>query len=76
MSMAYAPLTRFFHVSEYGSEVSEEWRKEAANPVNVPEFILKKGFDEERKKLKIRLNITSKCNLNCAYCSVSAKTGA
>ena len=74
-TLVYAPLTR--HVALYEGEVSledvdPEWLAVAVNPVNVPDFVIKNGFVYDAEKIRLRLNITSRCNLGCKYCSVNA----
>jgi len=76
-TLVYAPLTRSFCV--YDGPVSREdlegeyfWVSEAVDIKNVPEFVAQKGFEYDRDKVRLRLNLTSSCNLNCRYCSVGA----
>ena len=71
-TITYAPLTRFFHVVLANSTNNVEWIENATKLSNVPAFVQEKWFSEMNNKLRIRLNVTSKCNLSCSYCSVSA----
>ncbi|MDD2486926.1 MAG: radical SAM protein [Candidatus Gracilibacteria bacterium] len=73
--ISYAPLTRFFSIHDGNSEVDDRWLTDATNIDEVPDFIRQKSFSDERKKLKLRMNITSKCSLNCEYCSVNTEEG-
>lgn len=71
----YAPLTRFFcFYDEIISfkEIDSGWLEEATSIYNVPDFILNKGFIFDKDKIRLRLNITSSCNLGCDFCSVKA----
>lgn len=77
-TIAYAPLTRLFSIHDgtiSRGELDKSWLESASSPFEVPDFILEKGFAQERKKLRLRMNVTSKCNLSCEYCSVSARNG-
>lgn len=68
----YAPLTRNFDITDGDWILNNEWFKEATNLSEVPDFIKEKSFASLLSKIKIRLNITNKCSLNCEYCSVSS----
>lgn len=71
----YAPLTRSFAVCDGEAnigDIGEDWVKEASLQSNVPGFIRERGFKYDKDKIRLRLNITTKCNLNCQYCSVRA----
>ncbi len=77
-TLFYAPLTRFFTVYDgiiTLEDVDEEWLKEASDMKNVPDFIRNKGFVFDKEKIRLRLNITTGCNLECRYCSVRADSG-
>lgn len=65
----YAPLTRFFMI---GEEMLDSWIDKASSIENVPDFIKYNGFNIDKDIFKIRVNITSDCNLSCVYCSVNA----
>ena len=74
-TLFYAPLTRSFAVCDGEAnigDISEDWVKEASLQNNVPDFIREQGFEYDKEKIRLRLNITTKCNLNCQYCSVRA----
>jgi radical SAM protein with 4Fe4S-binding SPASM domain len=72
-TLFYAPLTRFFAICDgLLNDIDPEWINKATSPRNVPDFIRKKGFSLDKDKIRLRLNITTDCNLRCSYCSVSA----
>ncbi len=74
-TLFYAPLTRSFAVSDGKANIGDiggDWIKEASSQSNVPDFIREQGFKYDKDKIRLRLNITTKCNLNCQYCSVRA----
>ncbi|MBU1137277.1 radical SAM protein [Patescibacteria group bacterium] len=74
-TLFYAPLTRSFAVYNGNvniQDISKDWIKEASSQNNVPDFIRERGFKYDKDKIRLRLNITTKCNLNCQYCSVQA----
>jgi uncharacterized protein len=76
-TLVYAPLTRRVALYEGTiglEEVDPEWLAAATDPTNVPTFIEEKGFAYDTEKIRLRLNITSRCNLACKYCSVSASS--
>jgi radical SAM protein with 4Fe4S-binding SPASM domain len=76
-TLVYAPLTRCVALYEGAvglEEIDPEWFATATDPTNVPAFIEEKGFAYDSKKIRLRLNITSRCNLACSYCSVSASS--
>lgn len=50
-------------------DIDVEWLKSAVDPSNVPEFVRNKGFVLDRNKIRLRFNITKRCNLRCSYCS-------
>lgn len=71
----YAPLTRDFYISmEENWEIDSELYNKAIDILEVPKFVNNKSFSSLLSKIKIRLNITNKCNLSCEYCSVSANS--
>jgi len=74
-TICYAPLTR--GISLYSGSISMEdvdlaWMKENTDIRRVPNFIKREGFVLDTNKVRLRLNITSGCNLRCGYCSVNA----
>ena len=74
-TLFYAPLTRSFALCDgivdlYG--VDRDWLKEATSMRNVPGFVREKGFVYDEEKIRLRLNVTTRCNLRCDYCSVRA----
>jgi radical SAM protein with 4Fe4S-binding SPASM domain len=72
-TLFYAPLTRFFAVLDGSlNNIDSEWINEATSFRNVPDFIRKKAFSLDKDKIRLRLNITTDCNIRCSYCSVSA----
>lgn len=74
-TLFYAPLTRSFAICDGETnirDIGENWTKEASSQDNVPDFIREQGFKYDKDKIRLRLNITTKCNLNCQYCSVQA----
>ena len=75
ITIIYAPLTRYFSIYEgiisYG-DIDDDWLVEATSMNNVPDFIKNKGFVFDKDKIRLRLNITSNCNLSCEFCSVKA----
>ena len=74
-TLIYAPLTRHFVLYKGRvalADVETDWLKEATDLENVPSFIREKGFAVDSKKMRLRLNITTNCNLQCEYCSVNA----
>ncbi len=77
-TLIYAPLTRNFILYKGRvtlDDVETDWLKEATNIENVPPFIREKGFSVDSEKLRLRMNITTNCNLQCEYCSVNAAGG-
>lgn len=71
----YAPLTRDFDIRlEWEWNLDIDWYNKAIDISEVPDFIKEKSFSSLLSKIKIRLNVTSKCNLNCSYCSVNANS--
>lgn len=71
----YAPLTRNFAMYDgicSLNEIDKQWFKNATSIINVPNFIRDNGFVYDKDKIRLRLNITTKCNLACSYCSVRA----
>lgn len=74
-TILYAPLTRSFNIKLwYDWVVEKEWFDSATDLLEVPDFIHEKSFSSLLSKIKIRLNVTNKCNLNCEYCSVKANS--
>ena len=74
-TLVYAPLTRFFAIYEglvAKDDIISEIENEAASLMNVPNFVRDRGFSLDSKKVRLRLNITSSCNLFCSYCSVNS----
>lgn len=74
-TLVYTPLTRYLALYDGKidiSDVDNNWLQEAISLENIPSFVGEKGFKLSSKKLKLRLNITSGCNLYCSYCSVNA----
>ena len=74
-TLIYAPLTRYFILYEGTAslaDVESEWLQEATDLKNIPQFVRNKGFALDHKKIRLRLNITTGCNLLCGYCSVNA----
>lgn len=68
----YAPLTRFFALSTNSIGINQKWLNDATNINNIPNFIRDKSFSYDTDKIRLRLNITTECNLKCTYCSVRA----
>lgn len=68
----YAPLTRFFALSDNTIKINQKWLRDATNTNNVPDFVRNNSFVYDTEKIRLRLNITTKCNLKCNYCSVQA----
>lgn len=72
-TLVYAPLTRMFcfydGIINNVNDIDHEWLDEAMDISNIPAFV-KKGFSCDLEKIKLRLNITNKCNLHCSYCSI------
>lgn len=78
-TLFYAPLTRNFAVYDGVcslDEIDKQWLKNATSIINVPNFIRDNGFVYDKDKIRLRLNITTKCNLTCSYCSVRANDGS
>lgn len=76
-TLVYAPLTRYVALYEGAvrlEEVDPEWLAAATDPANVPDFIGERGFVYDTKKIRLRLNVTSCCNLKCKHCSVNASS--
>lgn len=36
---------------------------------------IEKGFNLDKEKIKLRINVTNRCNLRCSYCSIGNATG-
>ncbi len=74
-TLIYAPLTRFFAIYEGAvakADIIRDIPAEAISPKEIPEFVRKRGFVLDSSKIRLRLNVTSECNLHCSYCSVNA----
>lgn len=74
-TLVYAPLTRHVALFEGAislDEIDPEWLAAATDPANVPAFIEERGFVYDTEKIRLRLNVTPRCNLMCGYCSVRA----
>jgi sulfatase maturation enzyme AslB (radical SAM superfamily) len=71
----YAPLTREFDIQfTSNGKLNKSWFDKATDILEVPEFVHNKSFSSLLSKIKIRLNITNRCNLHCKYCSVNANS--
>lgn len=73
-TILYAPLTRKFLVYNGAVEVEQaepEWLRSATSISRVPLFV-REGMAINTNKIRLRLNVTTRCNLNCGYCSVRA----
>jgi len=71
-TLFYAPLTRNFYICEGRADkrdVDKQWLAKATDINNIPAFV-RKGFDLDKKKIKLRINVTNRCNLRCSYCSI------
>ena len=73
ITIIYAPLTRYFSIYEgiisYG-DIDDDWLVEATSMNNVPDFIKNKGFVFDKDKIRLRLNITSNCQVDENRCKI------